>query len=41
MNFNPDNIVFFYLTIAIVGLAFALIIVFGKTEDKKKNKAKS
>jgi len=36
MNFNPDNIVFFYLTLAIVGLAFTILIVFGKTEEKKK-----
>ncbi|KKQ76456.1 MAG: hypothetical protein US99_C0071G0010 [Candidatus Daviesbacteria bacterium GW2011_GWF2_38_6] len=38
MNFNPDNIVFFYLTLAILGLTFAILIVFGKTEEKSTRK---
>lgn len=37
MSFNPDNLVFFYLTLAIIALAFA-IVYYASTRDKKRRK---
>jgi len=40
MTFNPDNIVFFYLTLSILLLGFAIIAVFGKTEESHSRKSR-
>jgi hypothetical protein len=36
ININVDNTMIFYLTLAILGLAVSLVIVFGDTDKKKK-----
>ena len=33
-NTNMDQLFTFYLTLAILGVGFAILIVFGKTEEK-------
>jgi len=38
INLNIDNMFIFYLTLAIVALAFAIVVVFGKTEEKSTRK---
>lgn len=41
VNFNLDNTSAFYLTMAIVTLAFALVVVFGKTEENISRKRRT
>ena len=36
-----DQLFIFYLTLAIVGLAFAILIVFGKTEKRNSRNKKT
>ena len=36
INITIDNLSAFYLTMAVVGLGFAILIAFGKTEKKKR-----
>ena len=34
ITFNVDNLMLFYLTMAIVLLSFTLLVIFGKTEKR-------
>lgn len=38
MTFNPDNLIFFYLTGAIILLAMSITLHAAISEDKKKHK---
>lgn len=38
ITINIDNLTAFYLTMAIVGLGFAIMVTFGRTEEKVSRK---
>jgi hypothetical protein len=41
ININIDNLNAFYIVMAIITLAFAIMVTFGKTEDSKRNSKKT
>ncbi len=41
ISINIDNLNAFYLTMAIVGLGFAVLVVFGKTEKRSSRNKKT